>query len=468
MTRAYPKWLGWAALLVLVAGMAFSGAASASGHAAGGLRPIVFVHGSSGSAAQFQTQALRFTSNGYPQELLYAFEYDTSQPFDLQTTLTRLDAFLSQILAETGADQSNVAAHSLGTFVMTTYLDTVPGGSAKVAGYVNIDGRAPAHLPGGVPTIGIWGEWNSGGDYARSPTPTQIGPNPEDNYYFPSLAHTEVATSAEAFAVMHAFFTGTEPDTTDVLPEPPGQVSVAGRVTIFPENIGFDGATLQVWHVDPRTGQRISRQPVATQTIDAGGDFGPFKVQGRKFYEFAVVRPDGSVHHFYQQPFARSDHFVRLNTSHAGAGIGAYVQTSDNHAALTVVRQREFWGDQGHLSDVLDIDGTSVLTPAIAPRRAVNAAVFAFDHGLDGQTSLDKGELFPFNFVTFVTAADVFVPATATADGSVRVALTHRGGQTSVINVPNWPSSSHRVTVQFRDYTQQAYGFTDYQPMRDR
>jgi hypothetical protein len=34
--------------------------------------PVVFVHGGSGSAQQFQSQALRFTSNGYPQELLFA------------------------------------------------------------------------------------------------------------------------------------------------------------------------------------------------------------------------------------------------------------------------------------------------------------------------------------------------------------------------------------------------------------
>jgi len=37
------------------------------------LRPIVFVHGSQGSAQQFETQAMRFTSNEYPQDLLFAF-----------------------------------------------------------------------------------------------------------------------------------------------------------------------------------------------------------------------------------------------------------------------------------------------------------------------------------------------------------------------------------------------------------
>ena len=35
--------------------------------------PVVFVHGSSGSAQQFETHAMRFTSNGFPQSRLHAF-----------------------------------------------------------------------------------------------------------------------------------------------------------------------------------------------------------------------------------------------------------------------------------------------------------------------------------------------------------------------------------------------------------
>ena len=62
-------------------------AARADGHL-----PIVFVHGQSGSAQQFETQAMRFTSNGYPQDLLYAFEYDTSLPTN---PTADLDAFIS-------------------------------------------------------------------------------------------------------------------------------------------------------------------------------------------------------------------------------------------------------------------------------------------------------------------------------------------------------------------------------------
>jgi len=43
-----------------------------------GAMPVIFVHGGAGSAAQFESQAMRFTSNGYPAECIMAFEYDSS------------------------------------------------------------------------------------------------------------------------------------------------------------------------------------------------------------------------------------------------------------------------------------------------------------------------------------------------------------------------------------------------------
>ena len=61
------------------------------------------------------------------------------------------------------------------------------------------DGQEPpAELPGGVPTIGIWGEWNTAdsGFNRRGNTNAQIGPDPAANYYFGTKSHTEVATSA--------------------------------------------------------------------------------------------------------------------------------------------------------------------------------------------------------------------------------------------------------------------------------
>ena len=55
----------WAVVGALSLGVLLVGSAPA-GAQESGLVPIVFVHGAAGSAAQYQTQAKRFASNGYP------------------------------------------------------------------------------------------------------------------------------------------------------------------------------------------------------------------------------------------------------------------------------------------------------------------------------------------------------------------------------------------------------------------
>ncbi len=428
--------------------------------------PLIFVHGQSGSAQQFESQAMRFTSNRYPQELLFAFEYNTALS---DNPLAELDAFIDDVLQITGASQVYAAGHSRGTSVWTGYLDDPSfNGAAKVAKYVNIDGRSPEALPGGVPTIGIWGEWNTANSgYNRNDdgANAQIGPFSEDNFYFPDKSHTEVATSAEAFAVMYEFLTGVAPGVTSVSAAPAGEdVSVAGRAVFFPENAGYAGSTVQVWPVDGASGQRTGTAPVASFAIGATGDFGPLNLASGAHYEFALLRPatatfpDESVHHFYPEPFTHDNFFVRLLSSLPGESIAAFIPRAEGATGMLAIRQREFWGDQGGSSDELYLDGLNVLTPAISPRAAgqgsgVNIAVFAFDDGEDMVTDLAKGELSPFSGITFLTAADVFIPADPEGRGSVEVRLVTRGAGEKVINVPNRSSTVHRNSVLFRDDT---------------
>src|SRR5215216_3323727 len=160
--------------------------------------PVIFVHGQSGSAQQFETNAMRFTSNGFPDDRLFAYEYDTNISTN-DTAIANLDGFIADVKAETGASQVDILAHSRGTTVMHSYLST-PARAAMVRRYVNFDGRTSATPPGGVPTLAVWGE----GDQTRA-----IGG--ATNVYFPNKAHTEVTTSAEAFAEVYEFLTGNKP-----------------------------------------------------------------------------------------------------------------------------------------------------------------------------------------------------------------------------------------------------------------
>jgi pimeloyl-ACP methyl ester carboxylesterase len=108
----------------------------------GGARPGV-------SGAQYETQALRWASNGYPQPVTAIDR--TSAGFNDQ-----MDAFVDALLADTGQQQVYVLAHSLGTFLMASYLNSSPERAARVAKYVSIDGVSAATCPGGVPCMGLW------------------------------------------------------------------------------------------------------------------------------------------------------------------------------------------------------------------------------------------------------------------------------------------------------------------------
>ena len=63
--------------------------------------PIVFVHGAAGSGAQYETQARRFESNGYPEDYVRAFEYDsTFVTNSFAQVVERLDAFVDDVREE--------------------------------------------------------------------------------------------------------------------------------------------------------------------------------------------------------------------------------------------------------------------------------------------------------------------------------------------------------------------------------
>lgn len=403
--------------------------------------PIIFVHGGSGSGAQFESQAMRFTSNGYPADHIAVLEYDSSSINDiLPDVLASLDDLIADLQAETGAAQVDLMGHSLGTFVSQEYLST-PARAANVAHYVNIDGRTADAPPGGVPTLALWA-----GAIDRDPEPEIVGAT---NVTVPDQEHIEVATSPESFFEMFQFLQGHAPLTTEVVPQIRPKVS--GRVTAFPENEGLDGATLEIWWVNGATGERIGSSPLAVYAIGPDGSFGPFDAWFGLNYEFAVLR-DGEVDiRYFYEPFLRSDHLVRLNVA---LGLGPFIDSSEDHVAVTVVRFKEFWGDRGAQNDVLAFNGVDVINPITAPSGAVGAAssaFFVFDDNSDGVSDVTSVP-FPFPFVPFLTGADLFLPADP--PGTIAVESVPRGdfGAARTVNVPNPPSTEARVVVQLRDF----------------
>jgi len=415
------------------------------------IRPVLFVHGASGSGAQFESQAQRFVTNGYPEDFIYVLEYDSASIATiLPQVLMSLDELVARAQRETGSAQVDLVGHSLGTFVSQAFLAS-PARAAQVANYVNVDGRVADALPGGVRTLALFA------GAAREVQGQIVGAT---NVTLPDQEHVEAVTSPEAFTEMFRFFTGEAPRTARIRPSRLPVFPVSGRALLFPQNVGVAGSIVAVFEVDPRTGQRKRRSfsrvavPEALFSIDETGDFGPFRARRGAFYEFVILREDARPHSFYFEPFLRSDALVRLNTSEPGQGVGAFVEQSEAAVALAISRQKEFRGDRGpRENDRLLIQRQNILSPTSAPSGFVGAPVafFVFDAASDQKSHLDVVPD-PFGGIAFINAVDLFIPVEPRP--SIEILTVPRGSfrDTRRIAVPARPSTEARITVNLRDF----------------
>ncbi|MEM2086443.1 MAG: alpha/beta fold hydrolase [Archaeoglobaceae archaeon] len=435
------KWLGFL-LLVLV------GAQVVSAQCSEKTPPVIFVHGGAGSGAQFESQAMRFTSNGYPADCLMVFEYDSSAYSVSPTYQAQTLALLSQKVNETfeSIGKPVLIGHSLGTRVVYNYTLFYSDYEDKVAKIILVDGIANVPAPN-VPTLAIFGRPTA----LRPPGANVTGAT---NVYIQNQTHVEVMTSAESFVEMFKFITGKEPVTKYILPEK--EIELKGKLVYFPSNIGLETGTLNIYELR-EDGFRLSNTPVATYTI-TDGTWGPFNAKPGVRYEFEFVRANNLTMHFYREPFLRSDYWIRFLVSPPG-GIAEYASRSDQHTNLLIMRYKEILTEVDPLyvktADDLKINGVSVCDPRICNvTKALNGptGIWIFDNNSDQQSVLYPPNA-TYHAQAFQTGIDYYIPAGA-PDQSINVTIFARGGGVQTLKVPNWKSSEHRVILQFNDYVQ--------------
>jgi pimeloyl-ACP methyl ester carboxylesterase len=418
-----------------------SGGSAANAASSFKQNPILFVHGIEGSGGQFESQKMRFMSNGYPEGWIDEVDYNSTRAVgDKSEVDQQIDDAIAALKQRTGKPQVDVVAHSLGTSVMYDYLtngSTAAQRRANVAHYINVDGQ---NQNPGVATLAVWAGRGTPG---RSMDGAQ-------NVTIPNQTHVQTCTSAQSFVEYYKFLTGRKP-THDIVPQK-GSIQVAGKALNFPENAGASGATVQVWPVN-NNGRRISAAPLASLPITdgstGGGAWGPVTVQAGTRYEFALVSPGLPPLHIYYEPFVRSDYTLRLLQS---AGIEEYVGNRPGSVSGVNLRYKELWGDQGAESDKLLINGTNVCTPGLCPISKQVNAFFAFDGNRDGQTDLSSPDPV-LSELPFITGADVYMPASSPPSGTTSFQLISRGtGPTRTLNVPNWDSLTDGVSIQWNDF----------------
>jgi pimeloyl-ACP methyl ester carboxylesterase len=393
-------------------------------------RPIVFVHGNFGFGDNIGNVALLFASNGFCPHRFHAIEYDSTRPPEEQPGLDgRLDAFIDQVLAETGADRVDLMGHSNGTINIRRYLladmgngAVIPEHAAKVAHYVHLAG-GPLPVPTDPPTLCV----------ASTSDATATGlcpPNAARSVVFEEHAHVAVASSDETFVAIWEFLRGEPPEHTTIQCGPP-TITLEGRGQSFADNVVPVGSTLDLYELgsDPRA----RGAPVFTQTLGADGVIGPITVKRLQAYEFKVVDAEGQiVGRQYVHPARRSDRLIRLlGPSAALPLVTENIVRDDAHSAMVV---RSYKGEfRQDLGDSLKVNGQEVLFAEISSNTSATVGLFMFDDNLNGAS--DGGIIPNYAALPFIRGTDVFMDASTPA--FIELDLNGR-----VMKVPNWPSAS--------------------------
>jgi pimeloyl-ACP methyl ester carboxylesterase len=377
-------------LAVLLLVVAVSAAAAQS-------LPIVFVHGNGDSAALWHTTIWRFESQGYDPARLFAVDMaapvapgDDTKPDENRSTsadqAAQLAGAVTRALIATGADKVVLVGNSRGANTIRNYI-RFGGGQAHVA---------TAILAGGV-NHGVYisttaapnSEFNGGGrfmtrlnqgsevvpgvryitlssdklDKFAQPTGEFIGRPGQptgisydatqlagaENIILAGLDHREVAYHARAFAEIYQTVTGKKPESTAIKAEaaPVLDGLVAGFANGAPTNLPLVGASVEVFEIDTKTGERRG-DAAHRATTRFDGRWGPFTAKPDANYEFVVTAAGYPAHHIYRTPFPRSSRYVHLHLRPADPKL------KDAKAAVAMTRPR---GYLGHGRDTFTIDG---------------------------------------------------------------------------------------------------------------
>jgi hypothetical protein len=170
------------------------------------------------------------------------------------------------------------------------------------------------------------------------------------NIVLPGLDHREVAFHENAFKEIFRVITGRAPTKIDIVPEDKAVLNgmVCASANGWYTNLPFAGAKVEVYAVDPNTGER---QGNAVRSVRTGKDgvWGPFNANPNAYYEFVVKAEGYPTTRFYLTPFPRSSSYIRfrldpLKDAHKEAG-----------AVVILSRPR---GYLGHGRDTFLIEGT--------------------------------------------------------------------------------------------------------------
>ncbi len=346
--------------------------------------PVVFVHGNGDSAALWINNIWRFETNGFKRGLLHAIDLpwpnarsDDSREQQYRSStddqMKELAAYVAQVKKTTRQSKVALIASSRGGNTVRNYLKN-GGGAASVSHAIlcgtpnkgivisdtmlvgsEFNGAAPFlkglnsgpdDLIAGVQMMAIRSDKNDkysqpDARFVGSPgKPTGVSYDASElrgarNVIIDGLDHRETAFHKLAFAAQFEFITGKAPGTLFIAQEPLPVLN--GKVTgIAPDNsytnLPVAGATVEVYDVDPHSGERKGTQPTHKKVTGADGQWGPFIGHSDASYEFVLTMQGQPVTHTYRSAFLRGSDVIDLRAQPFGKG--------DDQAGAVVIMSR--------------------------------------------------------------------------------------------------------------------------------
>jgi len=397
-------------------------------------RPVIFVHGFLGSGDNYADMVQRFLQNGYCPEKLVLLDWN-GVGMDVNGGVRALSARVDELIAGSGFTSVDLVGHSMGGFVGANYVN-ITGNAAKIAHYLHAASNPYAAFPAGLKVRSISSHADTVAGFTDVPG--------VDNREIPGADHMQVVSQPEAFAEAYEFFNdGAQPVTTAINPQEE-KLRLEGKAVSLGDNLPLGGGRIEIFPVDPATGERTAAKPEACFLADAEGKWGVFEAEKEVFYEMALTTADGRTIHYYRQPFRRSQPAVYLRglgqaESSITALITSIVPYNDNMGIMIL-----FASNQAIYSgrDTASVDGYDLATPELSSPAQSSIAYFLSDENLNGASDYTQSSLSAMNFLADL---DYYIPVTPRR--SVRFEVNG-----SVLNIPNWKSDTEGVSLAVFDY----------------
>ncbi|WFU24924.1 hydrolase [Bradyrhizobium sp. CB1717] len=322
--------------------------------------PILFVHGNGDYDALWMTTLWRMESNGIARDRMMAINFtdplargddkvEQANRSSTEDQRRELAAAIAELKRRTGAARVALVGSSRGGNAIRNVIRN--GGAGDVSHAVlcgtpnhgvfatddqlgnEFNGRGPflrglnegeSEVTPGVAFLTLRSDGmdkyaqSDGRFIGKAGTPTGVtneGPELKGatNLVLGALDHREVAFHPRAFREIYKFIAGREPQRIAIVPEQ--SVRLSGLVTGTPGGVSTNrpvaGATVEIFRVDPDTGERKGSAVHSAKT-GADGRWGPAQVEPSWSLEFVLAAPDAPTTHIYRSPFPRSSDVVHL------------------------------------------------------------------------------------------------------------------------------------------------------------